>query len=64
MLKRSFCLEITYKSGQKLKNVQKYTLKNEQLHYGNFFSKTQPKRNKLIKMVFLKEVKRCQNLYL
>jgi len=40
MLERSFCLEITSKNGQDLKNVQKHTLKNEQLHYGNFFSKT------------------------
>lgn len=31
-----FCLEILSKNGQNLENVQKYTIKIERLHYGNF----------------------------
>ncbi len=40
IVERMFCLEISSKNGQDLKNVQKHTLKNEQLHFDNFFSKT------------------------
>ena len=35
-----FCLEIFSKNGRNFKNVQNHTLKNEQLHCGNLFSKT------------------------